>query len=94
MKLKWTRAAIADLAEIYAYIDKERPESAARVATEILEQAESLLANPLRGRSGRVDGTRELVLGRYPYTIPYRIHGEEIQLLRVLHERRQWPSEG
>lgn len=93
MKLRWTRAAIADLAEIYVYIAKERPTSALRVAAEIVEQVESLLANPHRGRAGRIGGTRELIIGRYPYVIPYRIHEEEIQLLRVLHERRSWPDE-
>ena len=93
MKLKWTRAAIADLVEIYEYIEKERPAAAKRVATEILEQVESLLKSPLRGRAGRIEGTRDLVIGRYPYSIPYRIHGDEVQLLRVLHNRRSWPKE-
>ena len=93
MKLRWTRAAIEDLAEIYDYIAKERPASAFQVAAEIVEQVESLLANPHRGRAGRIGGTRELIIGRYPYAIPYRIHDEEIQLLRVLHERRNWPVE-
>ena len=93
MRLRWTRAAITDLAEAYDYIEKDRPDSALRVATVILEQVESLQANPLRGRAGRVDGTRELVIGQYPYIIPYRIHGEEIQLLRVMHDRRNWPAE-
>lgn len=93
MKLRWTRAAITDLAEVYEYIEKERPTSALRVAMVILEQVESLQVNPLRGRAGRVDGTRELVIGQFPYVILYRVHGEEIQLLRVMHDRRSWPAE-
>jgi toxin ParE1/3/4 len=93
MKLCWTRAAIADLAAIQIYIAKERTASAKRVAAEILEQVESLVANPLRGRAGRMEGTRELVIGHYPYVVPYRLHGEEIQLLGVLHVRRSWPAE-
>jgi len=93
MKLKWTRTAAADLAEIQDYIEKQRPASARRVALVILEQAESLLDNPRRGRSGQVEGIRELVIGKYPYFIVYRLHGDEIQLLRVMHDRRQWPSD-
>jgi addiction module RelE/StbE family toxin len=93
MTLRWTRAAIADLAAIQDYIAKERPASARRVAAEILEQVESLVTNPLRGRVGRIEGTRELIIGRYPYMVPYRVHGKEIQLLGVLHERRNWPAE-
>lgn len=93
MKLRWSKAAITDLADVYNYIEKERPTRALRVAMVILEQVESLQANPLRGRAGRVEGTHELVIGQYPYIIPYRIHGDEIHLLRVMHDRRNWPAE-
>ena len=93
MKLAWTKSAVTDLAEIHDHIARERPAAAIRVAQEILAQVESLITHPQRGRVGRVAGTRELPIGRYPYFVPYRIHGSEIQLLRVLHDRRDWPDE-
>jgi toxin ParE1/3/4 len=47
---------------------------------------------PQSGRPGRRAGTRELVVGRTPYLVPYRILGETIEILRVLHGSRQWPA--
>lgn len=34
-------------------------------------------------RPGRVPGTRELVIDRYPFVIPYRVVGDELHVLRV-----------
>jgi toxin ParE1/3/4 len=92
MRLVWTKAAIEDLSDICDYIMRDRPDAAKQVASKILQQVESLVDNPHIGRKGRIAGTRELVIGRYPYSIPYRVHEEEIQLLRVLHDRRNWPG--
>ena len=46
--------------------------------------------NPLLGRTGRIDGTRELVLADKHYILPYRIKEQEIQILAVFHGARQW----
>ena len=43
--------------------------------------------NPHMGRPGRVPGTREFVIPRTPYIVPYRLQGESIQILRVLSRR-------
>jgi plasmid stabilization system protein ParE len=50
----------------------------------------ALRAFPNRGRPGRVQGTRELVLMR-PFLAVYEVHEEEVQVLRILHGARQWP---
>lgn len=47
---------------------------------------------PAIGRPGRVPGARELVIDRYPLIIPYRVVGNEIQVLRVFHTRRKPPK--
>jgi plasmid stabilization system protein ParE len=39
-----------------------------------------------------VAGTRELVLSPLPYLIPYRVVAGTVEVLRVLHVRRRWPS--
>ena len=44
------------------------------------------------GRVGRVEGTRELVVAGTAYLIPYRIKGDDVQLLRVFHEAQKWPN--
>jgi toxin ParE1/3/4 len=41
--------------------------------------------HPRMGRLGRLSGTRELVISKTPYVVPYRVQGETIELLRVIH---------
>ena len=41
---------------------------------------------------GRIVGTRELVIPSTPFIIPYRIEGELLELLAVLHGRQKWPK--
>ena len=91
MRLRWTRLAERDLDEIAAYIGQDHPAAAARVVLELIDQVENLLpAHPAFGRPGRVVGTRELVIGELPYVIPYRVRGQDLEILRVLHTSRRW----
>ena len=53
----------------------------------------TLPGRPAIGRPGRVLGTRELVIGRLPYIVPYRVREKDIEILRVLHTSRRWPYE-
>jgi toxin ParE1/3/4 len=52
-----------------------------------------LVELPHRGRPGRWPGTRELVIPRTPYIVPYRVRGDFIEILRVFHGARRWPDE-
>jgi toxin ParE1/3/4 len=79
MKLRYTPRARSDLAELYDYIAQENPGAARRVILLIRKAAESLLENPQIGRPGRVDGTRELTIARFPF-------------LAVIHTARLWPE--
>jgi plasmid stabilization system protein ParE len=48
---------------------------------------------PVMRRSGRIEGTRELVISGTPYIATYGVDGETIRILRVLHGAQQWPEE-
>lgn len=50
------------------------------------------LTSPHLGRSGRVPGTREMVVAGTPYIIPYRVVNERLQILRVYHTSQRWPK--
>ncbi len=91
--IKWTKLAEHDLEAIVEYISQDHPAAAIRVALEIIEQTETLTAYPASGRAGRVLGTRELVIGQLPYITAYRVVDRQIQILRVLHTSRRWPSD-
>ena len=89
----WSPEVIADLIALRAYIEQDDPAAAQRVALHIVRNVETLLPNsPEMGRPGRVAGTRELVIPRTPYIVPYRLVGHTIQVLRVFHGARRWPD--
>lgn len=92
MKVRYTRIALADLGEIHTYIAQERPATSRSVARRIRKAIAGLSRFPEQGRTGRVVGTRELVVPRLPYVIAYEVVGEHVNVLAILHAARQWPS--
>jgi toxin ParE1/3/4 len=93
MTLLWSPEAIDDLASLRAYISVDDRAAAKRIALHIIHGVEELLAqNPQLGHPGRVPGTRELVIPKTPVVVPYRVHHEVLQILRVYHHARRWPD--
>ncbi len=90
MQVKWLRQASRNLDEEAAYIAQESPQSAASFITHLTTSAEILAAHPQMGRPGRVPGTRELVVTRFPYILPYRVREQNVEILRVFHTSRKW----
>jgi toxin ParE1/3/4 len=78
---------------IFNYIEADNPRAAAAVDKRISDRIKTLQRFPRSGRPGRVTGTRELVIIRTPYIVVYRIIGDTIRVLRVLHSSRQWPGD-
>jgi toxin ParE1/3/4 len=91
MEIRWLEDALADVRDIYHYIAADNQGAAAATVRRIQEAATRLETLEERGRPGCVAGTRELVIAGTPFVIPYRIRGEAIEILRVLHGARQWP---
>lgn len=77
---------------IFDYIQRESPQAAIDIDDRICIAVEHLANFPQMGRSGRVPGTRELVITRTPYIAVYQITGETIRIERVLHGAQQLPS--
>jgi toxin ParE1/3/4 len=93
MNILWSPEAIEDLASLRGYIAEDDPAAARRVVLHIIQTIAQLLPeNPQIGRAGRLPGTRELVIPRTPYIVPYRIQRPTIQILRVYHAARRWPD--
>ncbi len=93
MRLEWSVFAQADREEIFDYIEADSPQAAVTVDDRIREQVEGLMQFPEIGRPGRIEGTRELVIHRTPYIAAYRIAGDTVRILRVLHGAQLWPEE-
>ncbi|MGH7074739.1 MAG: type II toxin-antitoxin system RelE/ParE family toxin [Stellaceae bacterium] len=92
MRIVWTLPAIGDLDALKVYVARDNTAAAERQAERVLLAVGNLVQFPEIGRPGRRAGTRELVVSGTPYIVPYRIKGEAIEILRVLHGRRRWPE--
>jgi len=93
MNIRWSPETIEDLTSLRAYIAEDDPAAARGVVLHIIHIIEQLLPdNPQMGRPGRVSGTRELVIPKTPFIVPYRLQRNVIQILRVYHGARRWPE--
>lgn len=90
MRVRWTTDAAEDLERICDYSAETSASSARRIAKTIVERTAALRRFPNRGRPGRVEGTRELVLAPFPFIAIYEVH-DEVQILRILHGAQRWP---
>lgn len=92
MRLTWSALAIADRMAIFDFIVQENPAAAIRIDTKIEAGIRQLLQFPESGRTGRVPGTRELVITGTPYIAAYSVLSDRIRVLRVLHGAQVWPD--
>jgi toxin ParE1/3/4 len=94
MRIRWTEPASRDLTQICDYLSKEDSRATARrIAIQIHERINTLAEFPELGRPGRKVGTRELIVTGQPYLAIYRLQGEAIELLRILHGAQVWPTQ-
>ena len=78
---------------IAEYIAQDNQTAADAVHAAILRQVGQLAEHPRIGRAGQVKGTRELVVSGTPYIVAYRVAGQDVTILRVLHVAQQWPRQ-
>ena len=89
----WSPLARQDLREIWRYYARiASPEIADSIVRDIAGGAERLTGNPLPGRTRNelCQGLRSLLV--HPHTLFYRLRDDEAQIVRVLHERRDFPN--
>lgn len=90
MKLIWTDQALSDLEEIEAFIANDNSRAASLVAKQVYRETFVLRRNPYLGRVGQIDGTRELVIQRYPYLAICEVVSGGVRVLSVFHTSRAW----
>ena len=66
MQVKWLRRALQSLDEVAAYIAQDSPRMASEFVLHMRDSASMLAEHPNMGRPGRIAGTRELVVTRFP----------------------------
>ncbi|MHC1712116.1 MAG: type II toxin-antitoxin system RelE/ParE family toxin [Solidesulfovibrio sp.] len=92
MRVRWLRTALHNIDAELAHIAQEDQDAAIRIYAYIMERVAALATSPNAGRPGRIFGTRELVIERYPYIVPYRVRGDAVEILRVFHTSRLPPK--
>ena len=91
VEIVWSALARPRLREIRAYVARDKPQAAERLAMRIVAMVEALRSHPYLGRVGAETGIRELVVGSTPYIVLYRVQGERVIISTILHmaQRRE-----
>ena len=92
MRVRWLRTALRNLDSEATFIAEDDPAAARRVVERVLTAVAMLAAQPGLGRPGRVANTRELVVLKTRYIVPYRVRGDTVEVLRVFHTSRRPPQ--
>lgn len=92
MRVRWLSKALRNLDEETTCIAADDAAAALLVVRRVLDAVSILAEQPGLGRPGRVPGTRELVVARTRYIVPYRVRGETVEILRVFHTSRRLPD--
>ena len=86
----WRETALDDLQQIVDFISDSNFDAAWRLHALIWEASERLTHFPHMHRVGRRPGTREAVV--HPnYILVYRVGSTSIDILNVVHARRNYP---
>jgi|SRR5262245_16297782 len=93
MRIQWYEDALHDLRSLRRYIAQDNAVAASKVVKKILYAVNMLSEQPGMGRPGRIANTRELIVSRTPYIVPYRVKHHAIEILRVFHCAMQWPED-
>lgn len=89
-RLTWRPMALADRDAIMVHIAQDNPTAAIELDLEFEAKAENARLRPKLYKAGRANGTREIVV-RPNYVVVYRLVGDVVEVLRVLHTAQQWP---
>lgn len=92
MRIVWLPIAKGNLNDQLAYIDERNARAGAEMAGMIATAVGHLANFPQIGRSGRIDGTCEIVVTGTPYVIAYLVEPDTVVILQVPHSSQRWPA--
>jgi toxin ParE1/3/4 len=89
MQVRWSPEAAEDLHR--RLIQRDKPMAAKNTVLTLYRGIADLGTFPNRGRSGRIEGTRELIFPSLPFIAVYRLHTEAVEVVRIYHAAQDWP---
>ena len=85
VEIVWSPLVRSRLRQIRAYVARDKPDAAERLATRIVAVVEALRNHPRLGRAGAEPGIRELVIGNTPYVVLYRVQDQRVTISTIWH---------
>jgi plasmid stabilization system protein ParE len=85
MKVVYSSRALAQLASVYDYLSERSPKAAENVAVSIRETVARLEYLPQLGRRTDEGDVHVVIEPEYLYRVFYRIHDDQVLVLRILH---------
>jgi toxin ParE1/3/4 len=95
MRVHYRERALADLDEIFQYIDKRSPSGARNVIDAISAAIKAIVEHPLSARETSSPHIHVKVVRPYRYKIFYLVGADQVEILHVRHgdARRPWSPE-
>lgn len=85
MRVVFSDLAKTHLDKIADYIAEDNPAAALAVVEYIERAVTQLEDHPLSGRDGSIEGSRELIVSRYPYIVVYQVGDNVVEISGVFH---------
>jgi toxin ParE1/3/4 len=91
VRLRWSRLARRDLADIKRFIEDDNPQAASAQVARIRRSAARIEEFPESGPLITTSGLRATGVPGTAYRIVYRIEADLILIVAVWHGARAWP---
>jgi plasmid stabilization system protein ParE len=94
MRVRYRERALADLEDIFRYLNDRSPAGAHHVIEAVYAAINSVADHPLSTQQTSDPAIRVKIVGRYGYKIFYSAPADAIEILHVRHgARRPWSPE-
>jgi plasmid stabilization system protein ParE len=94
MRVRFSKRALAQLEEILSELNQVNPSAAQRFEQRIRSIAQRIDRFPQGFQEVEErPGVRRVPLVRYPYLVFYKVFGDEVVVLRIIHGARKEPWE-
>jgi len=90
--VRYRQQALADIDDIFQYLNERSPSGARHVLSAIADAIDEIAANPDAWQATSASDIRAKTVGRYRYKIFYAVAGNEtVEIIHVRHTaRRPW----
>jgi len=93
MDIVWLKLAQIDLGQIRSYYSENAGQKIAdTLLKKIVHSTKLIQEHPYIGNNTEQDDLMEWSIPKIPFTLPYRLKNNEIQILRVFHESQERPD--